>query len=222
MSFILNIDTAVDVASVCLAKDGNALQTLINENTKDHASWLHPAIAEIIAKDKVLIEDIDAIAVTIGPGSYTGLRVGLATAKGICYAMNIPLITIGTLEMMANAVRKEATDLICPVIDARRMEVFTAVYDTDLKQIIAPNAQIIDKLSFSQLLASHKILFCGNGNKKLQTVISNSNATFSDTIGSVVSLAPLSYQAYLKKAFAGLAYVEPHYIKEFYSTARKA
>src|SRR5258706_7327024 len=114
MSFILNIDTAVDVASVCLAKDGGALQLTTNENQKDHAAWLHLAIEEMLKVNKLTMKDISGVAVSIGPGSYTGLRVGLSTAKGLCYTMDIPLITIGTLDMMAYSVIDEAVDLICP------------------------------------------------------------------------------------------------------------
>src|SRR6266513_3397931 len=147
MSFILNIDNAVDVASVCLAKDGDALQLTTNEIQKDHAAWLHPALEEILYKNGITMKDVEAVAVSIGPGSYTGLRVGLATAKGLCYAMNIPIITISTLEMMAYAVKDEAADLICPLIDARRMEVFAVVYDKLLQLQIAPQVMIINENS---------------------------------------------------------------------------
>jgi len=217
MSFILNIDTAIDIASSCLSKDGKVLQLVSNENQKDHAAWLHPAIAEMLNSDKLSMKDIEAVAITIGPGSYTGLRVGLATAKGLCYAMNIPLIAVGTLEMMAFAVKNEATDLICPMIDARRNEVFMAVYNKNLQQIILPQSMIIDENSFVQLLSSHSILFCGSGSKKLQTMISNSNALFSNTIGNASHLAAISFACFRKKEFADLAYAEPMYLKEFYS-----
>jgi len=221
MSLILNIDTAVDIASVCLAKDGKAIQGSSNKNQKDHSSWLHPAIAELLTDTGFIMKDIDAVAVTIGPGSYTGLRVGLSTAKGLCYAMGIPLIAINTLEMMAFAVKNEAVDFICPIIDARRMEVFTAVYDINLNQIIDPLALILSEGSFSEILNSHKILFCGNANKKLKEVILNSNALFSNTIGNASAMASLSYQRFCKKEFADTAYTVPFYIKEFYSTVRK-
>ncbi len=221
MSFILNIDTAVDVASVCLAKDGDALQLTTNEIQKDHAAWLHPALEEILYKNGITMKDVEAVAVSIGPGSYTGLRVGLATAKGLCYAMNIPIITISTLEMMAYAVKDEAADLICPLIDARRMEVFAVVYDKLLQLQIAPQVMIINENSFAEFLAVHKILFCGSGSKKLQTIISNSNALFTNTDGNASHLAVLSYKRFCKKEFADLAYTEPLYLKEFYSYSRK-
>jgi tRNA threonylcarbamoyladenosine biosynthesis protein TsaB len=221
MSFILNIDTAVDVASVCLAKNGKPLQLITNENQKDHAAWLHPAIAELLHRNGIAMKNIEAIAITIGPGSYTGLRVSLATAKGLCYAMNIPLIAIGTLNMMAFAVEKEADDLICPMIDARRMEVFAAVYDKFLHPVISPQVMSINEDSFTELLSSHKILFCGSGSNKLQKLISNSSAIFTNTVSNASFLAPVSYNHFCKKEFADLAYTEPLYLKEFYSSSRK-
>lgn len=221
MSFILNIDTSTDVASICLAKNGDALQTMINEEQKDHAAWLHPAIDKILHEAGLAIKDIDAIAVTIGPGSYTGLRVGLATAKGICYAMNIPLITPGTFEMMTAAVKNEATDLLCTMIDARRMEVFCAVYDKNLKVLLPPQSKIIDEKSFSEFLSTHKILFCGNGCKKFQTVVSNTNALFSSVVINASAMSSISYQRFSKNEFADIAYTTPFYIKEFYLPFRK-
>jgi tRNA threonylcarbamoyladenosine biosynthesis protein TsaB len=219
MSFILNIDTAVDIASVCLAEDGEALQLVTNENQKDHAAWLHSAIEKIL--DGLKMKDIRAVAVSIGPGSYTGLRVGLSTAKGLCYALNIPLITVGTLEMIAYAVKNEAVDLISPLIDARRMEVFAAVYNKVLQPLTAPQIMTINENSFTELLAEHKILFLGNGSKKLQIIISNNNALFTNTSGNASHLAALSYKLFCKKEFADLAYTEPLYLKEFYFHSRK-
>src|SRR6187399_3095526 len=134
MALILNIDTAVDVASLCLAKDEEVLSIARNESQKDHASWLHIAIKEIFEKNNSELTSVHAVAVTGGPGSYTGLRIGMATAKGICYALNKPLISLNTLLVMANAAKDvhnsfaESANLLCPMIDARRMEVFTAIY----------------------------------------------------------------------------------------------
>ena len=220
MSLILNIDTASDIASVCLAKDRMVLQTAINENQKDHAAWLHPAIEQLLQQNNLKPRQLDAVAVSIGPGSYTGLRIGLASAKGLCYVLNIPLITVGTLEMMANAVKEEATDLICPLVDARRMEVFTAVYDRSLEPRLLPHALVIDDTSFTSLLSANKILFCGNGSAKLKSVLKNPNARFSDTRTNAADLVPLSTQYFDNKGFADLAYTEPLYIKEFYSHGR--
>ena len=162
-----------------------------------------------------------AIAVSIGPGSYTGLRIGLSSAKGLCYALDIPLITISTLKMIASAVKQKATDLICPMVDARRMEVFTGLYNKDLLEISAARALIIDETSFDTFLSSHKILFCGNGSKKLQNILSSPNASFIETIPNASELSDLSQNCYINKQFANLAYSEPLYIKEFYTPGRK-
>ena len=219
MSLILNIDTALDTASVCLAEDGNMLQLSFSEDQKDHASWLHTEIAELLKKSGHRIKDLNAIAVSIGPGSYTGLRVGLAAAKGFCYALHIPLITINSLTIIAFAVKDEAIDMICPLIDARRMEVFTAMYDKGLREKVSPHAMVVDEKSFASFLLEGNVLFCGNGVKKLQTLILNSNAHFSNTMADASHLARLSFNGYQNKDFADLAYTEPLYIKEFYSSA---
>ena len=221
MSLILNIDTSVDAASVCLAQNGGVLQLAANGQQKDHASWLHVAIAKIVQDAGYSMPDIQAVAVSIGPGSYTGLRVGLSTAKGICYAMNIPLIAIGTLDMMAFAAKDQDADLICPMIDARRMEVFTAMYDQKLKQIMPAQAMILNETSFADPLSSNKIIFLGNGSPKLQAVISNKNAFFSSIEANAAHLAQLSDKSFSKKEFADLVYIEPLYVKEFYFPARK-
>ena len=221
MSLILNIDTALDTASVCLSEKGNVLQLSSSENQKDHASWLHIAIAELLQKSGYMIKDLQGLSVSIGPGSYTGLRVGLAAAKGFCYALKIPLITVSILKILAFAVKEEAIDIICPLIDARRMEVFTAAYDKELREKISPHALVVDEKSFASFLSAGKVLFCGNGVKKLQPLISNSNALFSNTMADASHLARLSFNCYKNKEFADLAYAEPLYIKEFYSASRK-
>lgn len=217
MAIILNIDTAVESASVCLAKEAMPLQFVINDNQKDHASWLHVTIQRIIADTATDLKDIEAVAVTIGPGSYTGLRVGLSTAKGLCFALNIPLIAINTLEMMAYAVEKSEADFVCPLVDARRMEVFMAVYDKKMTEIVKPVAMIIEPGSFDSLLAKGKVLFCGNGSNKLQKTIVHANAIFNNTVATAVDMIHLSERLFIEKNFANLAYVEQLYIKEFYS-----
>ncbi|HLG40925.1 MAG TPA: tRNA (adenosine(37)-N6)-threonylcarbamoyltransferase complex dimerization subunit type 1 TsaB, partial [Chitinophagaceae bacterium] len=176
MALILNIDTAVELASVCLSNDDKVISLTINKTKNDHAAWLHPAIHKLIQDEELRIEHIEAAAVSIGPGSYTGLRLGLSAAKGICYALNIPLITINTLQMMAHSVSAEAHDLICPLIDARRMEVFMAVYTKSYHEIVRPASMIVDKNSFTDILSSHHITFCGNGVKKIQSLLSHANA----------------------------------------------
>jgi tRNA threonylcarbamoyladenosine biosynthesis protein TsaB len=220
MAILLNIDTAVETASVCLSDNDEVTGLSINDNQKDHASWLHIAIRDLIEKPGLSVNDLQAVAISIGPGSYTGLRIGLSAAKGLCYALNIPLITVGTLEMMAYAVSKEDGELFCPLIDARRMEVFTAAYDRSLKEVRKPCAIILNEHSFADLLSSHRMVFCGNGSRKLQAILSHPNAIFSAAIATAANLPPLAYRRFLEKKFAPLAYSEPFYIKEFHSTAR--
>lgn len=219
MSLILNIDTALETASVCLANDDDVLQLSVNENQKDHAAWLHTAIAELLQKTGRTVNELEAVAVSIGPGSYTGLRVGLASAKGFCYALKIPLITISTLKIIAFALKDKAGDaaFICPMIDARRMEVYTALYDNRLIEKKSAQAMILDENSFTSLLESGKILFCGAGSKKLSQIIDSANAVFNFDDYNATQLAQLSYKCFQKKEFANLAYTEPLYIKEFYT-----
>ena len=219
MAIILNIDTSVETASVCLSHHTEVIGQAVNENQKDHAAWLHTAIINLINGAQLQINDINAIAISIGPGSYTGLRIGLAAAKGLCYALSLPLISINTLEMMAHSVAKEKGEFICPLIDARRMEVFTATYNKSLEEITKPFALIVDKNSFTDLLSSGSVIFCGNGSKKLQTILDHDNAFYSNTIATATDLVHLSSMYFQDKKFANLAYTEPYYLKEFYSTA---
>ena len=220
MALILNIDTAVETASVCLSNDAEMISLAVNDSQKDHAAWLHTAIRKLVQESGHTVNDLQAVAISIGPGSYTGLRIGLSAAKGLCYALNIPLIAVGTLKMMAYAVNKEDAQLICPLIDARRMEVFMAVYDKSLQEIMNPRAMIIDKNSFADLLPSCKVIFCGNGRKKLQHILSHTNALFSNSLATAANLPYLACKNFQEGKFSNLAYTEPLYIKEFYSPAR--
>jgi len=219
MAIILHIDTAVGPASVCLANGTQPVQFAISENQKDHALWLHPAIQRVFADAKMNIKQLEAIAVTTGPGSYTGLRIGLATAKGLSFALQIPLISINTLEMMANTVLEEEADLFCPVIDARRMEVFMACYNKKMEIIAEPCAMILRPNSFDSLLQSGKIVFTGNGSEKIRQTIDHPDAVFRNTKTSAMDMITLSAKSYAEKRFADVAYSEPFYIKEFYSAA---
>jgi len=220
MAIILNIDTAINSASVCLSKEAKSLQFALNSDQKDHASWLHPAIQTVIAEAGMQTKDLEAIAVTIGPGSYTGLRVGLSAAKGLCFALNIPLISINTLELMAHTVKNEEADFFCPLIDARRMEVFMAVYNKNMEAVIKPCAMIIEKNSFDILLQSGKIIFSGNGSEKIKKVVSGPNALFKNSTTTAADMVNLSENKFLEKKFEDIAYTEPFYIKEFYYPAR--
>ncbi|MBO9618880.1 MAG: tRNA (adenosine(37)-N6)-threonylcarbamoyltransferase complex dimerization subunit type 1 TsaB [Niabella sp.] len=216
MALILNIDTAVDGASLCVAKNATVLATAKNEVPNTHATWINDAIKAVIASADHSLTDLDAIAVSNGPGSYTGLRIGLSTAKGLCFALDKPLICLNTLTIMAQMVKKDAPDLICPVIDARRMEIYTAIYDKDLTIIMPPQAMIVDENSFAAELDARKILFTGNAVTKLKQVIKHSNAIFNNAVYDAAAMPALSFNRYHQQAFDDLSYIEPFYIKPVY------
>jgi tRNA threonylcarbamoyladenosine biosynthesis protein TsaB len=223
MALILNIDTATEIAGISLTKDGENLFLSENREQKNHASWLHSAIEEMMRKSGFSMSDLHAVAVASGPGSYTGLRVGMAAAKGFCYALGIPLIAENTLKVMALAARDfvPVTDLLCPMIDARRMEVFTAVYNHELAELLAPVAMIIDENSFSDYLADHRLTFFGGGSNKCKPLLTNARATYIEIKKQVGYLGILSFSRYLTQEFTELAYSEPAYTKEFYTHSRK-
>ena len=223
MSLILNIDTAITTASISIAKDGNILAEACNTEQKDQGAFIQPAIQSIAKNIGISLTELSAIAVVAGPGSYTGLRVGMASAKGLCYALGKPLITIGTLNLLtyqaisqADIQQNDMPTLFCPMVDARRMEVFTAVYDKDLNTILPPCALIIDENSFANLLLNNRIIFFGNGAVKLQQAISLNNARFFQVKSKTLYMNELSFRKYTNTEFSNLAYTEPTYIKEFY------
>jgi tRNA threonylcarbamoyladenosine biosynthesis protein TsaB len=220
MSLILNIDTALDKACICLAENEKPLVHLSNNDQKDHAAWLHSSIARLLNQENYTLNDVAAIAVTIGPGSYTGLRVGLAAAKGFCYALKIPLLAIDTLKLIAFAAKDVAEEWIAPLIDARRMEVFTSLFDRQMTCIKKPFATIINDRSFSEELVDHKILFCGNGATKANTLIKSPHASFTEIKADHSHLASLANAQFVNKEFADIAYVEPFYLKEFYTVQK--
>ena len=228
MSLILNIDTATDIAHISLSKSGVILDSVINTDQKEHGSFLQPAIEKVLKINSIAIESIDAIAISTGPGSYTGLRVGMASAKGICFALQKPLISINSLEIIACAAILENSDnydlsnlLICPMIDARRMEVFTALYSQNLEIILEPQAMIIDSNSFENHFLMNKILFFGNGAKKWEPICKNENALFTDNPNNLLAMNRLSFKKYGNKDFSNLAYSEPSYLKEFFDTSKQ-
>ena len=221
VSYILNIDTAIDAASVCLSLNGEVLAFLENSAQRDSASWLQPAIQNILKQHALKVEELDAVAISEGPGSYTGLRVGMATAKGLCYAAQIPLILVSTFQMMRMAVSEIEADLYCPMIDARRMEVYTILYDKNGVEKGPAQNLILERFSYSEFLESHKILFFGNGSVKFRGVVENPNAIFSDRIASAKHLVPISTQKLKAHLFADLAYSEPNYGKVFFSPPSK-
>ncbi len=229
MAFLLNIDTATEHAGVCLSNNGEILAIMESVDPKNHASFVQPAIQQVMAQAGQPLTAIDAVAVTGGPGSYTGLRVGLSTAKGLCFALKKPLIMVNTLEVMAFAVISETgaqtvaaypNQLYCPMIDARRMEVFTALYNSKLQSYLPPTAMVLDENSFIDDLKDNIIVFSGSGSEKGR-IITAPNAQFSSVHYNTAHLAALAEKAYKASLFVDIAYSEPFYLKEFYKHVKK-
>lgn len=216
MAYILNIETSTTNCSVSLSKDGDCL-ILKEDNSLNysHAESLHVFIDDVLKSAGIKPSQLDALAVSKGPGSYTGLRIGVSAAKGLCYALNIPLISVNTLYVLAHQVTVEKGSII-PMLDARRMEVYSAVYDSQLRQIRDTEAQILEESSFKSYLEKGKVYFIGNGVEKAKTLLKHSNAIFIDgKLPSALQMASLAYDKYKKSDTEDVAYFEPFYLKEF-------
>ena len=227
MALLLHIDTATEYAGVCLSGNSTIIGIEENNNPKNHAGFLQPAIQKIMQQSGKTLQDLDAIAVTGGPGSYTGIRVGMASAKGICFALNKPLIVLNTLQVIAQATLKamqqedqfpEPGFLIYPMIDARRMEVFAGIYTEDLTPVGESAALVLEKEFFASLTSNFSIVFCGNGSLKIPVEFLGSTRIVSPAQHNVNHMITLAEQAFSHNEFADLAYAEPLYVKEFYST----
>jgi tRNA threonylcarbamoyladenosine biosynthesis protein TsaB len=225
MATFLLIYTATAHASVCLSKNGAVMASQETTDQKSHASFIQPAIETLCKQTGISLNNIDAISISIGPGSYTGLRVGMATAKGIAFAMGKPLIGINTLQIMAAAAKHKHpgnNKAICALLDARRMEVFTGIYSHNLEPITPSTALILDAQSFENELAKEPILFVGDGAEKFKSICQHPNAHFDTNINCGASdMLALTENAFTLADFLDLAYSEPLYIKAFHDT-RKA
>ena len=223
MPLILNIETATEVCSVALARDGKILSLRESQSGYTHSENVTVFIDEVIKEAKTSLALLDAIAVSKGPGSYTGLRIGVSTAKGLCFALDKPLIAVPTLQSLTNAFisktlnfKLQTSNLFCPMLDARRMEVYCAVYDSELNEVEPTSAKIIEKNSFEKILESNRIYFFGSGAMKCKTIITNPNAVFvEDIFASATSMIPLSEKLFKEKKFENAAYFEPFYLKDF-------
>lgn len=215
---ILQINTALNEASISISRNGVLISELINGDQHEHAGFIQPAIKKICSQENISLHEVSAVAVMNGPGSYTGLRVGLSSAKGICFALNIPLICINTLEWIAFGNLRKDVELVCPMIDARRMEVFTAVYDHEMNMVIPSTAMVLDSGRFSNELERHRIQFCGNGASKWSAIINNNNASFGEETQDASHFSTLAFNTFRKNEFADLNNCEPFYLKAFYST----
>lgn len=223
MALILNIETATTNCSASISKDGEILILKEDYNSNySHAERLHVYIDEILKEAKVQPSDLDAIAISQGPGSYTGLRIGVSAAKGLCYALEIPLIAISTLEALAHQFNIEE-GVIIPMLDARRMEVYSAVFDSNYNQIRDTEAQILEVASFKEYLDNGKVYFIGNGVEKTKSLITHPNAVFIENkLPSAKEMGKLAYKKHLKSEFENVAYFEPFYLKDFISLTVKS
>lgn len=222
--YLLCIDASVQTASVALSNEDGLLGIKICEQQREHAAFIQPAIQDLLKEQTIQPSNITAVAVTSGPGSYTGLRVAMASAKGLCYAIQIPLITINTLELISVAALQQTkidnNDLLCPLIDARRMEVFTAVYTSSLQIVAVPQAMILNEDSFQEFLSSSCIHFFGNGAEKWKSICSHMNAKFANVNWNASHMTKKAWDLYQTEQFASLAYATPFYGKDFYSTSK--
>ncbi|MDR1527936.1 MAG: tRNA (adenosine(37)-N6)-threonylcarbamoyltransferase complex dimerization subunit type 1 TsaB [Dysgonamonadaceae bacterium] len=223
MPCLLIIETATPVCSVTLSIDNESVFDRINISGASHAVVLGVFVSEAVRYARKQNLSIDAVAVSAGPGSYTGLRIGISEAKGLCYGFGIPLIAVPTLKILALQTLHRApclTDpLFCPMIDARRMEVYAAIYDTHFNEIRPVQADIIDENSYKEYLAKQPVVFAGNGSDKCRPVIHSSNAVFVENIyPSARVMIPLAEEAFARKEFVDVAYFEPFYLKEFQAT----
>jgi len=217
LGIVLNIETATKNCSVSVADGINILAFKeLNEGMFSHAEKLHTFIIDVLAAAGLAMKDLDAVAVSKGPGSYTGLRIGVSAAKGLCYAMDIPLISIPTLKCLALQIPINTSDYIVPLLDARRMEVYSAVFDGLHNEVRETEAEIIDKESFAELLEKGKVCFLGDGAEKCKEFIKHANAEFlKRRYPSAKEMAVLADEKYSKADFEDLAYFEPFYLKDF-------
>ena len=216
MSIILNIETATKNCSVSIADKGKILAIKeLNNGNYSHAEVLHPFIVDILREANITSNHIDAVAVSKGPGSYTGLRIGVSAAKGLCFAFDKPLISIDTLTSLSHSIAID-NGFIVPMIDARRMEVYAAVFNEKNQLIREIKADIIEESSFSEYLKIGKVYFLGDGSQKCKETILHENAIFvDDKFPSAKEMAQLSYDKYKKNDIENVAYFEPFYLKDF-------
>ncbi|NRD18994.1 tRNA (adenosine(37)-N6)-threonylcarbamoyltransferase complex dimerization subunit type 1 TsaB [Winogradskyella eckloniae] len=222
MALVLNIETATTNCSVSLSKDGDTL-VLKEDNSPgySHAETLHVFIDAVFKTAQLNPSDIDAISVSKGPGSYTGLRIGVSSAKGLCFALNKPLISISTLASLAHQVKVD-NGLIIPMLDARRMEVYSAIYNHKFEMIREIKAEILDQDSYAEVLENHTIYFIGNGVEKTKTLISHPNAVFIEgKLPSANEMSILAEKKYQKSDTEDVAYFEPYYLKDFVALKKK-
>jgi tRNA threonylcarbamoyladenosine biosynthesis protein TsaB len=228
MVSFLAIETSTKACSLVLTVDGQPVFERINLDGASHSSLLGVFVFEAVKYARANNFDISAVAVSSGPGSYTGLRIGVSEAKGLCYGFGIPLIAIPTLKILAAGVRFSCGEslgegsILCPMIDARRMEVYSALYDGNLNEIRPVQADIVDENSFREYLEHHPVVFFGDGSDKCRALIQSPNARFINSVyPAATAMIPLVEEAFAAEKFEDVAYFEPFYLKEFQATVAK-
>ena len=219
---ILHIETATDVCSVALSRGTEIIGLKEEAGGNNHAKNLLPFVDDVLKQSGISMSEINGVAVSIGPGSYTGLRIGVSTAKGIAYTAGIPVMAISTLESIAQGAKQLWSETstepvqIVPMIDARRMEVFTTRFNYDMQPLEDVSAKIVDENTFAELLSGQKVLFCGNGMPKCRELLSAfPNACFIDAPISAKNMLPTALKKWQNSDFEDVAYFEPFYLKEY-------
>ena len=226
MAILLSIETATHISSVALHENGKLLASSELQIAQTAGSKLAVLVDNVMTSCELKATQLDGVAISAGPGSYTGLRIGVATAKGICFALNLPLIAVNTLELLAFQVRKnlsstmfplkESKILLCPMLDARRMEVYTLLADRDLRVVKQTEAKIVDEESYQEELVSGQVIFFGNGSGKCREVIKSDNAHFINGVEpSAMEMGELAFMKWQKGEMEDLAAFEPFYLKDF-------
>ena len=226
MSRIILIETSTSLCSTALVEDGRIVSERISDEPRAHASKTALFVSEMLSEKGLKVSDCDAVAVSKGPGSYTGLRVGVSTAKGLCFGAGIPMISVGTLDTLVwqaldGNMLPEGCRYIIPMIDARRMEVYTGIFTPDGKQVSPTVAQIIDTDSFKEQLTEGTVLFIGDGADKCKDTMASPNAHFIQCCPKAASMMRPALEALTAKRFEDVAYFEPFYLKEFITTVSK-
>jgi tRNA threonylcarbamoyladenosine biosynthesis protein TsaB len=225
LSYLLHIESTSTVCSVALSHNDQLLTIKELNNGYTHAENLHLFIKDVLLDAGIETKQLNAISVSTGPGSYTGLRIGYATAKGLAYALNIPLITVNTLKALTTlAIKQTTTDVLyCPMLDARRMEVYCAIYNQSLKEIVPVNALILSEKSIQVFKKAKPIYFFGDGMPKAKELLNTLPSIFyiENIVATAKALIPLAYQKFTKQDFEDIAYAEPMYLKEFYFAVSK-
>ena len=223
MALILNLETATTNCSVSIAKDGTTI-AIKEHNTPNysHSEQLHVFIEEVLSEASIALSELDAVAISKGPGSYTGLRIGVSAAKGLCFSLDIPLISISTLKSMASQSTFDNIDFVIPLLDARRMEVYSRVFDAELNEVRETKAEIIDEQSFESYLSKGKVLLLGSGAEKCKDVLKHSNLNYDTAVHpSAEQMAVLSFEKFRMNDFEDVAYFETYYLKDFVVMTKK-